>query len=571
MQNRYSLLCFVFSLLTFSLLAQTTHLPLWSKEAWLLDRMEIKVQTDNDLNLSTVKPYMRKVYVEIADSLRRFQVQKLNPAEFSKVDWYNLNRLQANSSEFSSETNPKILKSWENESSFGPFYKTRANAIEVNNKNLYFVLNPAVAFQQTKESENDNQVFFRAFGASGRGMIGGKIGFQFHATANSEAGIEPFRRFVAENGAVPGANTFKAKDDSSRFTYTDIRGSVTWNVTKYINMQFGRDQHFIGNGYRSLMVSNFASPYTFFKINTRIWKLNYTNLFTEMRPTPSNEFNKGINKKYTSMHHLSVNVTKWLTVGGFEAVVFGRENNFDYSYLLPVIFLRSIEQQNGSPDNANIGIDFKANVMKRLQFYGQLMLDEFKKDELVGETRYWWGNKQGWQLGAKYVDAFGVPNLDLQAEFNQIRPFMYQFRDTTGAYTQNLQPLAHAMGANLREILGVVRYQPLERLYLFGRLNWWKQGLDSAGYNFGANPNTLYSNVVNGGTRLRDDNYPMFSGKPATGVNALLTASYEAAENLFLEGSFGYRSYNETDKPTTRNTMFSLGFRWNMFRKDYDY
>jgi hypothetical protein len=571
MQNRYSLLCFVFSLFNGSILAQTTHLPLWSKEAWLLDRMEIKVQTDNDLNLSTVKPYMRKVYVQVADSFRRFQVQKLNPAGFSQVDWYNINRLQANSSEFSSETNPKILKSWKNESSLGPFYKTRANAFEVNKKNLYMVLNPAVAFQQTKESDNDNQVFFRAFGASGRGMIGGKIGFQFHATANSEAGIAPFRRFVAENGAVPGANTFKAKADSSRFTYADIRGSITWNVTKYINMQFGRDQHFIGNGYRSLMVSNFASPYTFFKINTRIWKLNYTNLYTEMRPTPSNQFNKGINKKYTSMHHLSVNVTKWLTVGGFEAVVFGRPNNFDYSYLLPVIFLRSIEQQNGSPDNANIGVDFKANVMKRLQFYGQLMLDEFKKDELVGETQYWWGNKQGWQLGAKYVDAFGIPNLDLQAEFNQIRPFMYQFRDTTGAYTQNLQPLAHTMGANLREILGVVRYQPIERLYLHARLNWWKQGLDSAGYNFGANPNTLYSNLVQGGTRIREDNFPLFSGKPATGVNALITASYEAAENLFLETSFGYRSYKETDKPAARNTMFSLGFRWNMFRKDYDY
>jgi hypothetical protein len=572
MQNRYSLLCFAFSLFTCSLLAQTTYLPLWSKEAWLLERMEIKVQSDNDLNLSTVKPYMRKAYVAVADSFRRLQMEKQNPANFSKVDWYNLNRLQANSSEFSSVTDPKILKSWKNESSFGPFYKTRANAFEVNKKNVFIALNPAMALQQTKESDNDNQVFFRALGASGRGMIGGKIGFQFHATANSEAGILPFRRFVSENNSVPGANTFSVKgEDTTHYNYADIRGSVTWNVTKYINMQFGRDQHFIGNGYRSLMLGNFSAPFTFLKFNTRIWKLNYTNLFTEMRPTPSATLNAGLQKKYTSMHHVSINVTKWLTVGGFEAVIFGRQNNFDLSYLLPVIFLRSIEQQNGSPDNANIGIDFKANVMKRMQVYGQLMFDEFKKDELIGETRYWWGNKQGWQIGAKYVDAFGVPNLDLQAELNQIRPFMYQFRDTTGAYTNNLQPLAHTMGANLREIIGVARYQPMDRLYFMGRINWWKQGLDSAGYNFGANPNINYSRINNGGTRLREDNYPMFSGKPATGVNASVTASYEAAENLFLEANFTMRRFNETDKPIVSNTMFSLGFRWNMFRKDYDY
>ena len=52
--------------------SQTTYLPFGGKEAWLLGRMEIKLQTNNDFNLSTVKPYMRSVYVrqaEITDSL----------------------------------------------------------------------------------------------------------------------------------------------------------------------------------------------------------------------------------------------------------------------------------------------------------------------------------------------------------------------------------------------------------------------------------------------------------------------------------------------------------------------
>ena len=50
---------------------QTTYVPLWAKESWLLDRLEIKAQTDNGLNLSTVKPYMRKAYVAVADSFRQ--------------------------------------------------------------------------------------------------------------------------------------------------------------------------------------------------------------------------------------------------------------------------------------------------------------------------------------------------------------------------------------------------------------------------------------------------------------------------------------------------------------------
>lgn len=127
------------------------------------------------------------------------------------------------------------------------------------------------------------------------------------------------------------------------------------------------------------------------------------------------------------------------------------------------------------------------------------------------------------------------------------------------------------MGANLREVIGVLRYQPIPRLYLHARINWWKQGLDSAGYNFGSNPNVSYNNISGGGTRPRDDNFPMFSGMPVNGLNAAFTASYEVMENMFLDLNAAVRNYDEADKPKVNTTTFSLGFRWNMFRKDYDY
>lgn len=570
MQNRHSLLWLALAFLSYGLQAQTTYLPLWSKEGWLLDRMEIKVQKDNDLNLSTVKPYMRKAYVEVSDSIRKNLISGKNSPVLSSVDQYNLARLLNNSKEYRDPLVDSNMISAGQWPSIPKDFRNRPNLIEVNKPNFFLSVNPSVAIYQGVESDNDNPLYFRSYGASGRGLIGKKIGFQFLATGNTESGPVQFRQFVARTTAVPGVNNYKTKENNA-VSYADLRGSVTWHVTKYINMQFGRDQQFIGAGYRSLFLGNFSAPHTFLKFNTRIWKLNYTNLYMQLSPTPDADLNKQFDKKYASMHHLSVNVTKWLTVGGFESVVFGRPDHYDYSYLLPVIFLRSIEQQNGSPDNANIGLDIKANVLKKLQLYGQLMLDEFKKDELVGEKSYWWGNKQAFQLGAKYVDAFGVKNLDLQAEFNQVRPFMYQFRDTAGAYTHALQPLAHPLGGNLRELTGIVRFQPIPRLYLYARMNVWKQGLDSAGYNFGSDPNEIYNKVGNGGTRLRDDNYPMFAGSPAEGLNGSFTASYEVMENFFIEGNAAFRTFRETDKPTLNTSSFSFGFRWNMFRRDYDY
>ncbi|QGW28699.1 hypothetical protein [Phnomibacter ginsenosidimutans] len=87
-------------LITTNAVAQTTYVPLWAKEGWLLDRMEIKAGTNNALNLSTVKPYMRKAYVAVADSVRQLLLQNQNPWQLSAVDQYNLDRFQANNSEY---------------------------------------------------------------------------------------------------------------------------------------------------------------------------------------------------------------------------------------------------------------------------------------------------------------------------------------------------------------------------------------------------------------------------------------------------------------------------------------
>jgi len=247
MQNRHSLLWLAFAFFSFSLHAQTTYLPLWSKEGWLLDRMEIKAQKDNDLNLSTVKPYMRKAYVAVADSFRKMVEAGNIPASLTKTDLYNLNRLQANSSEYSTFS-AHNFPSWKTKKPLGKgFMETRGNILEVNQPNFYLSVNPALALYQGAESNNDDPLYFRSFGATARGLIGRKIGFNVLATSNNESGPVQFRQFIQANSAVPGANSFSKKDKNA-VSYTDFRGSVTWNVTKYINMQFGRDQQFIGNG-----------------------------------------------------------------------------------------------------------------------------------------------------------------------------------------------------------------------------------------------------------------------------------------------------------------------------------
>ena len=187
-------------------------------------------------------------------------------------------------------------------------------------------------------------------------------------------------------------------------------------------------------------------------------------------------------KKYLALHHLSLDVTPNLNIGVFESEIAGRPGRgSELQYLNPIIFYRAMEQQIGSADNALLGLDFKWNILHTAQLYGQVVLDEFKLSE-IRAGKGWWSNKQAIQVGGKYVDVAGIRNLDLQAELNYIRPYTYQHASLYTAYTHYMQPLAHPMGANLTEVLGVLSYQPLPRLMLVAKAIYTEQGLDY-GYN----------------------------------------------------------------------------------------
>ncbi len=79
-------------------LAQSSYLPQGNKHQVLLDRLEIKLQNNTDLNLSTLKPLSRRIAVragEYADS-----VQKAGGNLLTVVDQYNLKGLFMNNSEW---------------------------------------------------------------------------------------------------------------------------------------------------------------------------------------------------------------------------------------------------------------------------------------------------------------------------------------------------------------------------------------------------------------------------------------------------------------------------------------
>lgn len=554
-------------------MAQSTYLNQGDKATHFIERLEIKQRTNTNLNFSSVKPLSRKAIVRevefldsarlgYADSTGVDAFKEWTDLDMTSVDEYNAQSLLMNNSEWVT-TSKEAFKS--RKPLWNTFYKTQANFIEVDNPDFFLAVNPVLHVAQAIEPGYDQSIFLNSRGVNVRGLIAKKIGFSSIITDNQERGPQFFQQKVQELRAVPGYGFYKTFKNTG-VDYFDARGYITFGAAKeHINVQFGYDKNFIGNGSRSLFLSDWGNSNLFLKINTKIWKLNYENLFMELIPQFTKRNDTLLDRKYAAMHHLSVNVTKWLNVGLFEGIIFGRRNHFDFEYLNPVIFYRHIEGTIGSPDNAVAGFDFKANVAHKLQFYGQFLLDEFVLNKVVKDKNSW-VNKYGYQLGVKYVDAFSIKNLDLQFETNRVRPFTYSHDDTTSNYTHYNQPLAHPLGANFQEYIGKLYYQPAPKWTIDGTVQYYYKGLDSLGKNFGGN---IFKNYI---TRSGNDGFYVGNGAKAKCLNAYVTVSYELRQNLFIEASYQGRKYKIDNTPGESNTsLFTAGVRLNAFKRSYDY
>ena len=218
----------------------------------------------------------------------------------------------------------------------------------------------------------------------------------------------------------------------------------------------------------------------------------------------------------------------------------------------------------GSPDNAFFGLDFKWNIRKGISVYGQGMLDELIVGELTSGSG-WWSNKYALQLGAKYINAFNIPQLDFQLEYNYARPFIYSHVSMFTNYAHYRQPLAHPLGANFKELVFLARYQPVPKMFVSGKIISAQYGRDPDGLNLGGDILKSYVNPTN-----------EFGNETGQGVRHELTfadisISYMIRHNLFLDLKHVYRKLS-IQNDVSQNTQFtSLGIRLNIHERDHSF
>ncbi|WP_163378112.1 hypothetical protein [Cyclobacterium sp. SYSU L10401] len=539
--------------ITFSL-AQSPFVPFDRDYYQLIERYEIKQGFFTDAFHSGHKPYSRD---ELVGFLENY---KASYTGLSEVDDFNLNFLLQDSWEYVSDTLP-----FSRNTVGKHFYQRPADFYYHRDRSLDVHVNPVLYLMGGVESGEENLRFRNTRGLSVRGSIDRKIGFYTLLTTTDLVFPSWIKRYVNHQGAIPGQGFWKRYGEQG-YSFFSARGHLNFNATEHIQVIFGHDSHFIGEGFRSFVLSDFSNPFVFLKLNTHIGKINFTNLWGQM--TADIITDRGFPtdgrypQKWFSFHRLGINLGNRFNLGVFESVM---ASQMDWNYLNPVIFYRWVEHQLGTPDKVMLGTDFKWHPGNGMQVYGQFVLDEFVFNEFFGisgkgSSR----NKHGFQLGYKYVEVAGINNLDVQVEYNHARPFTYQEKFAYQSYTNYRIPLTHPLGANFREFMGSVTYQPLPKFRLKGIFLYQMKGEDpDESANYGGD---ILKSRLETSTAL----FGNFIGQGLKQENLMFTiqADYMLRHNLFLDFSHTLRKSNGGVNPIQDTAFGQLALRLNMGRFD---
>lgn len=454
---------------------------------------------------------------------------------------------------------------------------------------FYLTLDPLFNFEMGKDlaDTSGEKLYKNTRGFLVRGDIGKNVSFEASFYENQSTFTKYIDNYIAGTNnlfpqsanysydVVPGQGRAK-KFKKNGYDYAMASGYVSYSPFKALNLQVGHGKHFVGDGYRSLLLSDNAFNYPYARITTTYRNIQYTNLYTSFMnltdggvKTPANT-ERLFQKKVGSFQMLSMNFFKRLQIGLFQGMIWKaadtmNRQHVNFNTFDPVIGVNTAVYGLHDRNNILLGATLKLKITNSISLYGQYMLDDTYSKTNGGDIR----RKYGYQIGFKYFDLFTIKNLHIQAEYNNVRPYAYAASNPEQSYTHYNQALAHPLGANFYEAVGFINYR-LKDFFIEVKMNYAVKGADSSSFNFGGNvfkSDNVFS-INQGGwdnihttqglktTIMYQDVHIGYLVNPATNLNIVLGVS---------------NRISKTDKATDTTQFVYLGIRTSLANFYYDF
>lgn len=395
------------------------------------------------------------------------------------------------------------------------------------------------------------------------GSIGKSVYFETNFYENQGRFGAYVDSFIRRYGIIPRQARFKNIGDGLGFDFNYSNARLIYTPNKHLLFDLGYNRNFIGDGYRSMLLSDYATDHPYFKVALSFGNIQYTAMWSQYVAEGAYSqslYAYGYPHKWGQTYLLDWKATKHFTAGLFESVIWPgqnaqQHNDLGITYASPIIFLHAGQSKSGLQNNELVGLNLKYQILPKVYLYGQAAADELGKDIK---------NRYATQLGVRATDFLKVPSWNVLVEYNTARPYTYSSDTNQTTYTQAYLPLAHPLGANFKELLGVTDYT---------YKNWWfrlegfaaKYGNDIQGINYG-------HNILNTTTNFPTGNITTGQGAATNLYYGDLRIAYilNKKSNLRIEGNLTYRRETGLGK-RYEDLMATIGVRMSFRNLYYDF
>jgi hypothetical protein len=458
------------------------------------------------------------------------------------------------------DTEGWLLKGWDRVApprrSFGSRL-LNGHLLEVHEDGVHLFVDPVLDLSLGKSGGRTEATYQSSRGIRLEGTVGEKFFFNTSFVESQARFPRYIDSAVRNNGYVVPGSGMARNFGQKGFDYSQSQAVIGFAPSIHFNAMLGYGKNFIGDGYRSLLLSDNAFSYPYLRLNAQFWRIHYTVLYNQYLNL---RFRVGdsYQRKFATTHFASIRVGKKLELGLFENVLWQGSDStgrgFELQYLNPVLFLRPVEFSVGSPDNSMFGFSGKYQVSGHTFLYSQFMLDDFNFGATRSSGKQHLNNKYGIQLGMWTNDLFKIGGLNYRLEYNTVRPYSYGHRKIAQNYTHYNQALAHPLGANFHEVVNQLSYSH-GRWYGLFHSTLALIGEDVDGILYG-------NNLWGGEAGVPQLGSYTLQGEKTTLVYNRLQAGWvvNPAMNLRFEVELGQRS-RVNDVRSQREGFFSVGVK----------
>ncbi|RCH54170.1 gliding motility protein RemB [Mucilaginibacter hurinus] len=433
---------------------------------------------------------------------------------------------------------------------------------DVRKAEYTFYADPIVDLQLGRDISGNKTTWLNARGFQLGGTIGDKFSFYSSGFENQGRFAKYYDDYVNQLRFVQGQAYDRKHGRTNTKDWSYVTAIISYSPIKQLNFTLGQDKLFIGDGYRSLLLSDYAANYPFFKTTLTLGPVQYTAVWANMQDSNVQQFDVFGNnrRKWTAVHYFDWNITNRLALGFYNAYTApeadntGKRRGFDANFINPLFFASSIGPSS-QPGNSIAGFTGRYKFVDKHAVYGQVLLDKAKA--VGGETK----TTTGWQAGVRGADLLGVRSLNYLVEYNKAEPNMYTGAERLSNFTQFGEPLAHPLGNDFNELLGILNYSA-GRFDFQGQLMYAKYNL-SAFINKDGDLVRTVRPFINSGR----DNYNTTLNASMHYAHGTISFLVNPRTNLRVEIGGLYRR-EKSNIYTTTTTLLTFGIR-SSFRNLY--